>query len=183
MRLDPPSPHVVSAGAASKSPPLFRAESTTVSFLAEKDGKLRVRSSSLGDEAKMVHPGDVMEFAWGPQGVEARIVPALRRGEDLAAAIERASDPYDGDPAAVAKLQHTAVELINPVLLYKDTEPTPTRTVAELIAGISDGSLPLLVTEPLPVSQVSEVSDPAPEPETPSAVTPPYKESSHSSTK
>ena len=49
----------------------------------QKEGKLRVTYVGW-DDAKVVLDGQVLELRWGPQGVEARILPdraALERGE------------------------------------------------------------------------------------------------------
>lgn len=53
-------------------PPLFKAEKGTLPFAALPDGKIRVTYSSW-DDAKIVHPGQVLELRWGRQGVECRI--------------------------------------------------------------------------------------------------------------
>lgn len=53
-------------------PPLFKAEKGTLPFAAQPDGKIRVTYSSW-DDAKIVHPGQVLELRWGRQGVECRI--------------------------------------------------------------------------------------------------------------
>lgn len=103
MSIMDPSPQPTTLQKDTISPSLLHAETATITFSAQKDGKLRLRSLSLVD-VKVVHPGQVVEVMWGPQGVELRVVSAMRRRCDLDAAIDRASDPYDGDPALAARL-------------------------------------------------------------------------------
>jgi hypothetical protein len=54
-------------------PPLFKADSAVLSFLASKDGKLTVNYPNW-DASKVVLEGQVFEVRWGPQGVEGRII-------------------------------------------------------------------------------------------------------------
>ena len=62
---------------SSKTPqisPLFKAEKPTLTFYASKDGKVSV-SYQNWESNKVVLEGEVFEVSWGPQGVEARILP------------------------------------------------------------------------------------------------------------
>ena len=54
--------------------PLFKADSTTLSFYADKTGKLSVSFQGCSDR-KVVLPGEVFEVRWGEQGCEGRIRP------------------------------------------------------------------------------------------------------------
>lgn len=105
---DTPLPPIEISAKAMVAPSLLHADTAVVNFAAQKDGRLRLRSSSWGDDYKVVQEGEVVEVKWGPQGVELRIVPALRRMGDLVAAIVRAEDCYDGDPVLAARLRAQA---------------------------------------------------------------------------
>src|SRR5438067_10863429 len=62
---------------------LLTAESIMLGVRHETEGKLRVTYAGW-DDAKVVLDGQVLELRWGPQGVEARILPdraVLERGE------------------------------------------------------------------------------------------------------
>lgn len=91
--------------AAAVLPSLLHADTAVINFAAQKDGRLRLRSSSWGDDYKVVHEGEMVEVRWGPQGVELRIVPRLANLGEMMDAISRADDPYDGDPALAARLR------------------------------------------------------------------------------
>lgn len=66
MQLDAPPK-------ATESPALFRADRQSVTFAAQKDGKVRVTCASW-DDHKVVLEGEAFEVRWGPQGVEGRVV-------------------------------------------------------------------------------------------------------------
>lgn len=53
--------------------PLFRCDSATLTFAAQKDGKIRVTGHCIPDYLS-VAPGHAFEVRWGPQGVEGRVV-------------------------------------------------------------------------------------------------------------
>jgi len=61
----------------SKTASLLTAESIMLGVRHEKEGKLRVTYAGW-DDAKVVLDGQVLELRWGPQGVEARILPDHR---------------------------------------------------------------------------------------------------------
>ena len=61
----------------SKPASLLTAESIMLGVRHEKEGKLRVTYVGW-DDAKVVLDGQVLELRWGPQGVEARILPDHR---------------------------------------------------------------------------------------------------------
>lgn len=56
--------------------PLFHADSATLVFAAQKDGKIRVTGHCISDYLS-VAPGHAFEVRWGPQGVEGRVVPRI----------------------------------------------------------------------------------------------------------
>lgn len=53
--------------------PLFHADSATLVFAAQKDGKIRVTGHCIPDYLS-VAPDHAFEVRWGPQGVEGRVV-------------------------------------------------------------------------------------------------------------
>lgn len=54
--------------------PLFRADTATLTFAAQKDGKIRVISHCIAKDYLSVAPGETFEVRLGPQGVEGRVV-------------------------------------------------------------------------------------------------------------
>ena len=54
--------------------PLFRADTVSPTFTAEKDGRVKVTYRGW-DDHKVVPPGHAFEVRWGRQGAEGRIVP------------------------------------------------------------------------------------------------------------
>lgn len=80
MGPDPTSKSQVKPRAPAAIPPLFKADTATLTFAKQADGKIRVNYASWED-AKVVQPGEVFELRWGKQGVEGRIIATLKEPE------------------------------------------------------------------------------------------------------
>jgi hypothetical protein len=72
-------------------PPLFKADSATLSFYASKDGKISV-SFSGWDANRVVLEDQVFELSWGPHPMNQR--ESVRHGDETAALLT--SEQGDG---------------------------------------------------------------------------------------